>query len=204
MQPKKLLTNLITRALEGTFEPAICKRYIRQFNIQAEIEAEDVYPLALKFLNEGDTEMAVGYIITALDIDKDHKATFNLAKTMLFSLSEDFDKANGFMYKQKNPDLNKYMDILNKSITKLNTDLTTSKNELTKLEGETGLFQKMKNKQKIAELQAQIVEMSDKFDKTRREQKKVTNLVKIEEYVKVLSLILEVITLPSRYSWLYK
>ncbi|HNO25859.1 MAG TPA: hypothetical protein PKK94_22950 [Leptospiraceae bacterium] len=62
----------------------------------------------------------------------------------------------------------------------------------------------MKNKGKIAELTAQVTESDEKLDKNKKELKKVSYLSQIEEYTKVLSLILEVITFPSRYSWVYK
>jgi predicted RNase H-like nuclease (RuvC/YqgF family) len=204
MQNKAVLTKLITKAVQGTFEPQITKRYLREFNFGPDPKADDVYALALKFLNQGETEICVSYVIAALDVEKDHNPTFHLAKTMLFSLSEEFEKSNGNLYKQKHADLNKYLQILEKNIAKLESDLMGLRNNLKQLESETGFLQKMKNKSRIAELQAEIPESSDKLDKNKKEIKKVSYLSQIEEYTKILSLILEVITFPSRYSWVYK
>lgn len=204
MQSKAVLTKLITKAVQGTFEPHVTKRYLREFNFGATPKAEDIYALALKFLNQGETEICVSYIIASLDVDKDHNPTFHLAKTMVFSLSEEFEKSGGQLYKQKHNDLIKYNQLLEKNVTKLESDLMTSKNSLKQLEAETGMFAKMKNKSKIAEIQAEIPAISDKLDKNKKEIKKVSYLSQVEEYMKILSLIMEVITFPSRYSWVYK
>ncbi|GIW21284.1 MAG: hypothetical protein KatS3mg068_0291 [Candidatus Sericytochromatia bacterium] len=201
---KAVLSNLMTKAIKGTFEPAICKRYLRTFNFGPEPKADDIYSMALKFLNQGETEIAISYIIAALDTNKDHNPTFHLAKTMLFSLGEEFDKAQGNIYKQKHNDLHKYFNLIEKNIQKLENDLTSSKNTLKQLESETGIFAKMKNKSKIAELNTQITEISENLEKNKKEHKKLVYLLQIEEYTKILSLMLEVITFPSRYSWVYK
>lgn len=201
---KAVLTKLITKAVQGTFDPQVCKRYIKDFNFGAEPKADDIYALALKFLNQGETEICISYIICALDVSKEHNPSFHLAKTMLFSLSEEFEKSGGQTYKQKNPDLLKYLQLLEKNVQKLETELIGLKNSLKQLEAETGLIAKMKNKSKIAELNAQIPETSEKMDKNKKEMKKVSYFSQVEEYTKVLSLMLEVITFPSRYSWVYK
>jgi hypothetical protein len=204
MQNKSVLTKLISKAVQGTFDQQVTKRYLRQFNFGADPTADDIYALALKFLNQGETEICVSYIIAALDTEKDHAPTFHLTKTMLFSLSEEFDKSGGMLHKQKHADLHKYMQLLEKNVSKLESDLIGLKNNLKQLESETGFLQKMKNKGKIAELNAEIPETADKLDKNKKEMKKITYLSQIEEYTKILSLILEVITFPSRYSWVYK
>ncbi len=204
MQSKAVLAKLITKAVQGTFEPQVTKRYLREFNFGPEPKSDDIYAMALKFLNQGETEICISYIIASLDISKEHNPTFHLAKTMVFSLSEEFEKSNGQLYKQKNNDLTKYVQMLEKNISKLETDLLSQKNALKQVESETGMFAKMRNKAKIAELQAEIPEISDKIDKNKREVKKVSALSQIEEYTKILSLIMEVITFPSRYSWVYK
>lgn len=201
---KAVLNNLMTKAIKGTFDPAVCKRYLRAFNFGPEPKADDIYSMALKFLNQGETEICVSYIIASLDIDKDHNPTFHLAKTMLFSLGEEFEKSEGNIYKQKHNDLHKYFTLIEKNIEKLENELTSSKNSLKQLESETGIFAKMKNKSKIAELNSQIPEVSEKLDKNKKEYKKLVYLLQVEEYTKVLSLMLEVITFPSRYSWVYK
>lgn len=204
MQSKAVLTKLITKAVQGTFEPQVTKRYLREFNFGPDPKSDDIYAMALKFLNQGETEICISYIIASLDINKEHNPTFHLAKTMVFSLSEEFEKSNGQLYKQKNSDLTKYVQLLEKNISKLEADLMSQKNALKQLEGETGMFAKMKNKSKIAELQAEIPEINDKLEKNKKEVKKVSYLSQVEEYMKILSLIMEVITFPSRYSWVYK
>ncbi len=204
MQNKAVLSKLITKAIQGTFDPQVTKRYLRTFNFGPDPKADDIYALALKFLNQGETEICMSYVIASLDVEKDHNPTFHLAKTMLFSLSEEFEKSNGQLYKAKHSDLTKYVYLLEKNVSKLESDLLSSRNNLKQLEGETGMFQKMKNKSKIAELNAEIPEISDKLDKNKKEMKKVSYLSQVEEYTKILSLILEVITFPSRYSWVYK
>lgn len=201
---KAVLSKLITKAVQGTFEPHVCKRYIKEFNFGADPKADDPYALALKFLNQGETEICISYIIAALDISKEHNPSFHLAKTMVFSLAEEFEKIGGQLYKQKNPDLNKYVLLLEKNVQKLESEILGFRNNLKQLESETGMFAKMKNKSKIAELQAQIPEASDKLDKNKKELKKVSYMAQVEEYSRILSLIMEVITFPSRYSWVYK
>ena len=123
---------------------------------------------------------------------------------MLFSLSEEFEKSGCQTYKQKNPDLLKYLQLLEKNVQKLETELMGLRNNLKQVESETGLIAKMRNKSKIAELNTQIPEVSEKVDKNKKEMKRVSYFSQVEEYTKVLSLILEVITFPSRYSWVYK
>lgn len=201
---KAALTKLITKAIQGTFDPQVCKRYLRDFNFGPNPNPDDIYSLALKFLNQSETEIAISYIISALDVSKDHNPTFHLAKTMVFSLSEEFERNQGAMYKQKQNDLKKYMMLLEQNIKRSDSAILDFKNELKKLEADTGFFAKMKNKSRIAELQATLPEESDKLDKNKSELKKVTYLAQIEEYMKLLSLVMEVITFPSRYSWVYK
>jgi predicted RNase H-like nuclease (RuvC/YqgF family) len=201
---KAVLSKLITKAVQGTFEPHVCKRYIKEFNFGVDAKPDDAYALAIKFLNQSETEICISYIIAALDISKEHNPSFHLAKTMVFSLAEEFEKSGGQLYKQKNPDLNKYVLLLEKNVQKFESEVLGFKNNLKQLESETGMFAKMKNKSKIAELQAQIPEVNDKIDKNKKELKKVMYLAQIEEYSKVLSLIMEVLTFPSRYSWVYK
>jgi hypothetical protein len=204
MQNKAVLTKLITKAIQGTFDAKVTKRYLRDFNFGAEPKADDIYGMALKFLNQGETEVCVSYIIASLDVEKDHNPTFHLAKTMLFSLSEEFDKSGGQLLKQKQSDFGKYIQILEKNISKLESDLLGLKNNLKQLESETGFLQKMKNKSRIAELNSQIPEANEKLEKNKNDMKKASYLSQVEEYTKILSLILEVITFPSRYSWIYK
>lgn len=201
---KAALTKLITKAIQGTFDPQVCKRYLRDFNFGANPNPDDIYSLALKFLNQNETEIAISYIICSLDVSKDHNPTFHLAKTMVFSLSEEFERNQGSMYKQKQNDLKKYMMMLEQNIKRSDSAILDFKNELKKLEADSGFFAKMKNKARIAELQATLPEESDKLDKNKNEVKKVTYLAQIEEYMKILSLVMEVITFPSRYSWVYK
>jgi len=204
MQNKAVLNKLISKAVQGTFDPQVTKRYLRAFNFGPDPKSDDIYAMALKFLNQGETEICVSYIIASLDVEKDHNPTFHLAKTMLFSLSEEFEKSGGQLYKQKHADFTKYIQLLEKNVAKLESELMSSRNTLKQLEGETGFLQKMKNKSKIAELNNQIPEENEKLDKNKKEIKKVSYLSQIEEYTKILSLILEVITFPSRYSWVYK
>ncbi|MFN8671242.1 MAG: hypothetical protein U0457_04055 [Candidatus Sericytochromatia bacterium] len=204
---KAVLTKLITKAVQGTFDPQICKRYIREFNFGATPNADDIYALALKFLNQNETEIAISYIIASLDANKDHNPTFHLAKTMVFSLSEEFERNQGAIYKQKQSDLKKYVLMLEKGIQKSEADILALKNEAKKLEAESGgFFSKLmnKNKDRIAEINTQIPAESDKMEKSKSEMKKVIYLVQIEEYMKVLSLVMEVLTFPSRYSWVFK
>lgn len=201
---KAALTKLITKAIQGTFDPQVFKRYLRDFNFGANPNSDDIYSLALKFLNQNETEIAISYIICSLDANKDHNPTFHLAKTMVFSLSEEFERNQGSMYKQKQNDLKKYMMMLEQNIKRSDSAILDFKNELKKLEADNGFFAKMKNKSRIAELQATLPEEVDKLEKNKNELKKVTYLAQIEEYMKVLSLVMEVITFPSRYSWVYK
>ncbi|MEK7432192.1 MAG: hypothetical protein AABZ74_03580 [Cyanobacteriota bacterium] len=204
---KAALSKLITKAVQGTFDPQICKRYIREFNFGTAPNSDDIYALALKFLNQNETEISISYIIASLDANKDHNPTFHLAKTMVFSLSEEFERNQGSMYKQKQNDLKKYVAMIEKGIQKSETDIMEFKNEIKKLESESsGFFSKLmnKNKDRIAELQTAIPSEGDKLERNKNELKKVTYLAQIEEYMKVLSLVMEVITFPSRYSWVFK
>lgn len=198
---KKVLKSLIGEAKSVKYLQGLDFTYI---------DSTDIYQGALANLLNGNTEKTLKCVIFALDLDRENTAIIHLVKTMLFSLSEDFYESNGDIYRQKYSDLEKAteqlkhmikktkseVELLNKEIKELSKAL-----EFSKKQSFLFLFKKRRLKKKLLLSKLQISTINNEISMLEEDFENISLLVKIEEYMKILGLVLEVCVLPVRFSW---
>ncbi len=175
-----------------------------------------IYQAALTHLLSGKTEKAIIHIIHGLDADRQNLQLLHLSKTMLLSVSEYLYENNSEVYRQKYPDLGKAEAELQKNIKNYDDELSDSENRLDKLSKELVAskptffsfrpytlyyFKSKKMKKEIEKLESDISDYRDEIAEMKKDLKSIGPLVKVDEYSKVLGLIIEVCTFPTRYEW---
>ena len=175
----------------------------------AYIDSNDIYQGALSNLISGNTEKTLKCLIFGLDIDRENTSLIHLARTMLYSLSEDFYESGGDLFRQKYGSLEKTKIQLAKKKEELNIDISLLEEKLkekkTELEKNTSLMFKLfkaKNlKKEISFDESNISLKKSEYEILEVEYDKSNSLERIEEYIKVLGVILEVCIFPARFSW---
>ena len=175
----------------------------------AYFDSNDIYQGALSNLINGNTEKTLKCLIFGLDVDRDNTSLIHLARTMLYSLSEDFYESGGDIYRQKYSDLTKAVDQLTVKTERFKEDARKKGEELEAVEAEIELKKKsflyfLKKAKLIKNLQAVRLELSNlnsEYVKFQDDLEKVSLLEKIEEYMKLLGVILEVCIFPARFGW---
>jgi hypothetical protein len=174
------------------------------------IDSTDIYQGALANLLNGNTEKTLKCLIFGLDLDRENTSIIHLARTMLFSLSEDFYESNGDIYRQKYNDLEKAnqqlkekikltkteVESLNKEIKEIGRTLDSSQRKFSLFN-----FKKGRLKKKLLNSKLQISNINIEISKLEEDLDNISILVKIEEYMKVLGLVLEVCVFPVRFNW---
>lgn len=196
---------MIREVLSKTFEKHISLRYIRDLSFQPQIET--LYTKALYYLNSGDTEKSITYIILALEEDINYIPIHHLSRTMLFSLSDEFIKKKGLSIKEKHHNLNKYLYALENKLSKQEKELVVFQNDLSKTEEALNkgfslmkLLNKKSYTNKVNLLNEEINKLNSDIKKTKKDIWCISDLCKIEEYIKIISLVLEVSNYPKRFS----
>ncbi|MBC7472836.1 MAG: hypothetical protein H7263_00985 [Candidatus Sericytochromatia bacterium] len=175
----------------------------------AYIDSNDIYQGALSNLLNGNTEKTLKCLIFGIDLDKDNNSLIHLARTMLFSLSEDFHESGGDIYRQKYSDLGKAIKQLNQKLEKITDEYNTKialmdeiKETIEKKKKSLLFFlQKSKLNKQFELNRIESNSMPGQIIKLEEEIEKVSFLEKIEEYTKVLGIVLEVCIFPARFSW---
>jgi hypothetical protein len=176
-----------------------------------------IYQAALTHLLSGKTEKAIIHIIYGLDIDRQNVQLLHLCKTMLLSISEYLYENNSEFYRQKFPDLPKAEMELKKKLKEKEKFVDESNFKLKKLEKQLfvlkpnilsylGLLISFSLKKRtlthqISALEANISNANDEISELKKYLKYVVPLVKVDEYSRILGLIIEVCTFPTRYEW---
>lgn len=196
---------MIKEALSTRFPKHVWSRYIKEFSFAP--SQDTLYTSALSSLNKGETEKSITYLIMIFDRDIKYEPGHHLARLMLFSLSEEFVKRKGHNVKEKHPDLNKYLSKLEEKSEKIDKEIILAQNNISKLEGKLkdasfigSILKGKENKQQIRELKTQIENLSQDLTNTKKEITMVSDISKIEEYTKVIALVLEIVTHPKRFS----
>ncbi len=208
-EKEKLKQLPISNILERVLEPSLYDKYKKKLGFSP--TADYLYQWALISLNESNSDKAISFLISALDIDRKHIPTLHLLKSMVIGLSKDFYEHGGAEYKQKYNDLNELSDTIRKKAISIK-----KKNEKVKLEVRVieesmnqgfflfRYFRKSKKENELIALKNTIMENFDKIEMHKKELKKVKRFKKNEEYSKILGTILEICILPKRYNWANK
>lgn len=176
-----------------------------------------IYQTALNYLLNGKTEKAIIHVIYGLDQDRQNMQLLHLSKTMLLSISEYLYENKSEIYRQKYPDLGKAEVDLQKNIKTYQEDLANAKKRLDNVTQElvnakptffslnkffvVYFFKSKKLKKEIELLEERVANYSDELAEMKKDLKGIGPLAKVDEYSRVLGLIIEVCTFPTRYEW---
>lgn len=196
---------MIKDAITARFPKHVWSRYIKEFSFSP--SQDTLYTSALSSLNKGETEKSITYLIMLFDRDIKYEPGHHLARLMLFSLSEEFVKRKGHNVKEKHPDLNKYLLKLEEKVEKIEQEIISTQNSISKLEGKIkdtsfigSILKGKENKQNIRELKTQVENLTQELSNTKKEITMISDISKIEEYTKIIALVLEIVTHPKRFS----
>lgn len=196
---------MLKEIIANSFEKHISGRYIKDLSFNP--PAETLYATALGNLNNHETEKAITYLILALDSEPNYQPAQHLGRVMLFTMSEEFIKKKGPSYKEKHPDLNKYIFSLEQNYTKAEKEMISLQNNITKLEAKmnegfslSSFLKKRETSGQLANMKEEMNKLNDELPRLKKELSKVSELVKIEEYAKIIAFILNVVTYPKRFT----
>jgi len=206
MEKEKLKHIPISSILERVLDEPLYLKYRKKLGFSP--TADYLYQWALISLNESNSDKAISFLISALDIDRKHSPTLHLLKSMVIGLSKDFYENGGSNYKQKYNDLNELIEILRKKAISIKKNNEKLKRQIVDLEKSLDqgffvfrFFKKLKKEKELLALKNLMMENLDKFEIHKKELKKVRRFQKNEEYSKILGTILEICVLPKRYNW---
>jgi len=179
----------------------------------------NIYQETLNLLLEGHLETAINYIVFGIDLNRNDKLLFNLTKNMIYLFSKKLREEKADFYTSKYADnIFNIPKNIKEKISKLEIIRRKSQSQIKKNERELEeskpnffstdklyvfyFFKKRKLIKEIFNLNNQIVEAEQKIRALSQDLANVEKLAKIEEYLKVLSITLEVCIFPERFDWL--
>lgn len=196
----------ISNVLEKVIEPDLYDKYKKKLGFSP--TADYFYQWALISLNESNSDKAISFLISALDIDRKHAPTLHLLKSMVVGLSKDFYENGGADYKQKYNDLDKLTEGIRKKAISIKRKNEKIQDQIEEVEKEMNkgffisrYFKKKQYERELLILKNQVMENLDKIDLHKRELRKIKKFQKNEEYSKILGTILEICIIPKRYAW---
>ncbi len=180
-------------------------------------DGNSIYQAALTHLLSGKTEKAIIHIIYGLDLDRTNMQLLHLCKTMLLSISEYLFENNTEVYRQKYPDLykadidlskniresEKLVEVTERKLELATTDLRNSKPTFLSINKFfiVYFFKKRRLIKEIDKLEESLSFYNDELSDIKKTIKHIAPLVKVDEYSKILGLIIEICTFPTRYEW---
>ncbi len=191
----------LQKCLEAVLDKSQAKRYIRVASTA--MPARYYYNTALRDLNSKDSEGAIHQLILALSAEHDHEPSLHLVKTMLFGLSKKFHELGGESYKNKFKTLGNWVLSIEKGMSEIDKNILSLKNEKSKqtTKGLWGLLQALLFKKSVKNYDTLIIQELNKKEEFKKQLIFASKLSQIEEYAKILSLILEICLYPARYVW---
>lgn len=204
MDKEKNKIQPINSILERVIDFDLYEKYRR--NLGFSITPDYLYQWALISLSEDNSDKAISFIISALDIDRKHSPTLHLLKSLIIGISKDFYENGGSKYKQTNETFSQLVSSIKKKaliIKKRNEQL---KLEINGLENtiNSGLallkfVRKFQKEKDLIALKNILMENNYKIDNYKKEIKKIRRFQKNEEYSKILGTILEICVMPKKY-----
>jgi predicted RNase H-like nuclease (RuvC/YqgF family) len=211
MTQKKIIS--IKKVLKNSLGKVKAERYLKGieiiFNNAAAANAMDIYQYALAQLVEGETERALNCVVFGLDLDREHRLTLHLCKTMLYSLTQFFADNNIEKYKAKySGNFEGTTSKLKKKIKELEKIVKNEEGGLEKLQKSmmkhnmnpiVRFFKKGKLNRQVQELKTTISNYNSELDQIKSELNIIEEMIQKEEYIKVVGLIIEVCIFPNRF-----
>lgn len=196
----------LRQTLESRLEPRLVKRYLRAGGESSEgLPARYFYNTALRDLSIKDSEKTINHLIMALDIDPEFTPALHLAKTMLFGLSKKYTEEGGNQHRQMYPktaqrivELEDLIAAQDRLVMRLRNDMLTARQQARP----AGFFGRLfggRSPDQVPQLEANLRTAIDQGMTYRRMLQKAGKFAQIEEYTRVLGMVLEVCLYPSRY-----
>jgi hypothetical protein len=190
--------------------------YIKGLSI-AYADVKDIYEFGMNYLMNGETTETIKCLIFGLDYDRYYKPLLHLTKTMSYGLSErlfdedaqsvrrkydNFDKARKLLSK-KIKELKEKVKDANGKVYEANKDLEDIKPQFFSFKRLFILyiFKKRDFENRLERLVRTRNEIQRQLDDLELEVSNIDHLCKIEEYSKILRIILEVCAYPTRFKW---
>ena len=208
----------IKKVLSAVIGEARSAKYLQKTDPNLS-DGNSIYQAALTHLLSGKTEKAIIHIVYGLDLDRNNMQLLHLCKTMLLSISEYLFENNTEVYRQKYPDLHKAEQDLNKNEREYDKLLEVANNKLTTITEDLEnskptflsfnkffivyFFKSRKLNKELEKIEENISFYNDELSEIRKTIKHISPLVKVDEYSKILGLIIEICTFPSRYEWVF-
>jgi hypothetical protein len=192
----------VQKSLESLLDRTLFKRYVRSTN-KPEMPASYYYNNALRDLNNKDSENAIHNIIMSLSTDIEFLPTIHLAKTMLFGLSKKYNQSGAEIYKQKYKSLSIWINLIEEEIKNIDKEIVSIQNQKLK-DKEKGLwriFQLIFFKKSVKDYDKLINNCNKKKEEAKKKLQFASKLAQIEEYAKVLSLVVEICLYPAKFAW---
>jgi hypothetical protein len=213
-QQKKIVP--LKKIISSNFDKAVAKKYLKGIDLDSDdtvyINPAELYQAALNKLLDGDSEKAINYIIFALDFDRNDKLILHLSKIMIFSLSQYLVENNADFFRQKyGGNLEDIETKLRKKIKDLNEIINKLTYEVKQLENiidngsKSFIFRLFKlpgfKRQKEA-IQSNVYNYKNEIEGNKKDLSGIEKNLRVDEYVRILSLIIEVCVFPTRFEWI--
>ena len=196
----------LRQTLETLLEPRLTKRYLRAAQNAEGLPARYFYNTALRDLSIKDSENCIYHLILALDVDPEFTPAQHLGKTMLFGLSKKYAEEGGLQHRQMYPNTVKRLKDLEdsikereRSIDKLRNDALAEKMQVANV----GFFGRLfggGNRQRLLKLEAMLRAEIETLQEEKKARNQSAKYAQIEEFTRVLGLVLEICLYPSRFA----
>lgn len=178
--------------------------------------ANNIYQGCLSKLVDGSMEKAINYIIFGLELDRDNKLLFSLCKNLVFSLNKQVEENGENLEKHRySEDIEMNKNIIKLKIEELEKTIEKENNRLDKLERDLveskptflsvdKFFVTYQIKKRFLKPQIKDLKDSDNLNKNeltmlKSELIKTEKILTLEEYLKILGLVMEICIFPSRF-----
>lgn len=188
----------LRQTLDSLLDRPLARRYLRAPGYDP-MPARFHYNAALRDLSIKDAEGAISHLIMALEMERDHAPSLHLAKTMLFGLSQKFHDEGGHFYKQKHPDLAAWGKQLDDKLAQKDQLLMKTLNQKRQRRVPAwwdNLFPRWRR-----EHDAQTKRLTEERDRLKEQLRYAHKMSQLEEFSRVLGLVLEICLHPGRYAW---
>lgn len=205
MEKEKNKLPTINTILEKVIDADLYEKYRR--NLGFSITPDYLYQWALISLNENNSDKAISFIISSLDIDRKHAPTLHLLKSLIIGISKDFYENGGSRYKES---FESFEDailavkrralVVKKKIEQLKLEISSLQSSLNSGFAPIKFLKKFQREKDLIAIKNKLMENQYRLDNFKKEIKKIRRFQKNEEYSKILGTILEICIMPKKYN----
>ena len=206
----------IKSVIREVFDKDKSDNYIKGLSI-AYADVKDIYEYGMNYLMNGETTETIKCLIFGLDYDRFYKPLLHLTKTMSYGLSERLFDEDAQAVRRKYDNFERARKLLNKKLKELKEKLKDANAKVYQANKEIDdikpqffslkrlfilyIFKKREFENTLARHIRARNDLQRQVDDLELEISNIDHLSKIEEYSKILRLILEICAYPSRFKW---